>query len=124
MSEKQLGIYVCGPLYGSGYVDTNVKRALQVAEYVRQCGAIPFVPHLFMFWHFRHGHPTDYWLEMDRHWLLKCDGLLVLPGVSPGSRLEEKWAAQELIPAMELPERVSFGDVRHALVALRERLVL
>lgn len=116
--HDRISAYVAGPLYGSGHVDDNIKRALHAAELVRENGAVPFVPHMFVFWHFRHEHPEDYWLAMDRHWLLKCDVLLVLPGVSPGSRKEEAWAAEAGIPVKHLPPEPKWVDVHNAIAYL------
>lgn len=109
---EDFGVYIAGPLFGSGRSSENVHRALQVAEAVRHwrhtkhvsddlgarlqiTKAWPFVPHLYHTWDqvFPHSN-EDYWLDMDRFWLKQCKVLLVIPGVSPGTRKEEVWAKE------------------------------
>lgn len=96
-------IYVAGPMYGSGHVDTNIKAALAVADIILESGFIPFVPHLFTFWHFRSDKPVADWLRMDIAWLRKCDGMVRIDGTSPGASLEERWANDWEIPILPLP---------------------
>ena len=102
-------IYVAGPIYGSGHVDTNVKAALTIAEIMSSEGdyenhaVIPFVPHLYMFWHFRSDQPREKWLRFDKAWLRKCDGMVRIAGESPGSLKEEGWAEEWGIPVLHLP---------------------
>lgn len=96
-------IYVAGPMYGSGHVDTNIKAALAVADIILDSGFVPFVPHLFTFWHFRSDKPAADWLRMDKAWLRKCDGMVRINGESPGASLEEGWAWAWAIPILPLP---------------------
>ncbi len=96
-------IYVAGPMYGSGHVDENIKAALAIADIILESGFIPFVPHLFTFWHFRSDKPVEDWLRMDKAWLRKCDGMVRIDGESPGASLEEGWANEWEIPIHPLP---------------------
>jgi hypothetical protein len=73
---------------------------------VMAVGAVPFVPHLFALWDTTFPHEAEYWLHMDKHWLRACDLLVVIPGVSPGARMEEAWATEFGIPILKLE-----GDV-------------
>jgi hypothetical protein len=108
--ETKKRIYVAGPLYGSGHVDENVKAALLIAERLRERGFIPFVPHLFMFWHFRHEHPPSYWLEMDEVWLRCCHGMILRDGESPGAMKEVIWANGAHIPITHTASNLSDLD--------------
>ena len=112
-------IYCAAPLHGSGSVDTNVKRALAMGEAVMEAGMIPFVPHLFMFWHFRHEHPAEYWLAMDKAWLLQCHFMVRLAGDSPGATLEEGWADEA---GIKWVEATSVGHLRPLLPVIRGQL--
>lgn len=104
--DQETHIYVAGPMYGSGHVDENIKAALVIADILADSvtvGAIPFVPHLFTFWHFRSEKPVEDWLRMDKAWLRKCDGMVRIKGESPGATLEEEWAADWEVPVLHLP---------------------
>lgn len=100
--NNDVRVYVAGPLFGSGRSTQNVRNALAVAERVRYFGAFPFVPHLFHLWDTVFPHEGEYWLGMDKVWLATCDLLVVLPGVSPGTRMEEEWAKELGIPIFTL----------------------
>ncbi len=109
-SDLEIHIYVAGPLYGSGHLDENIKAALTVADILSSAGeqsVVPFVPHLYTFWHFRSEKPEETWLRLDKAWLRKCDGIVRIAGTSPGSTLEEGWAAEWDMPLLHLPP-VSF----------------
>lgn len=88
-------VYVAGPINGSGKQNRNVREACLVAERLIQAdyGVVPFVPHLNVLWDtICPDMETDDWLEWDLAWLGKCDALLRLPGVSPGSDGEVAYA--------------------------------
>lgn len=93
-------IYVAGPLFGSGIATHNVRRALDVANSLRKLGAIPFIPHLFVFWDLIHPHEPDYWLTMDYEWLLSCDAIYCYAPneESPGTDQEKAWSKKLGIP--------------------------
>ncbi len=96
-------IYVAGPLYGSGHLDENIKAALRIGDVLMgHAKVIPFIPHLYMFWHFRQGKPREEWLKLDKAWLRKCDGMIRIAGESPGSMLEEQWASEWEIPVLDI----------------------
>jgi len=97
-------VYVAGPLFGSGRCTENVHKALRVAEAVRAAGAFPFVPHLFTQWDMTFPHADEaYWLDMDKVWLETCQALVVIPGMSPGTRKEEVWAQAAGLHIVGLP---------------------
>lgn len=96
-------IYIAGPLYGSGHQDNNIRTVLRVASLVEQEGFIPFVPHLYFFWNLMYRHPREFWLKLDKEWLIKCDGMIRIEGESPGSNLEERWCEEAWLPYTPIP---------------------
>jgi hypothetical protein len=114
---RPIRVYIAGPIYGSGKLIDNVNDAITVANVLRTQGFIPFVPHLYCFWSFLYPHkPAEYWLTMDKEWLLLCQVLLRLPGISPGANEEEEWAKEAGIPIVysieELLELVKAGVIK------------
>ena len=100
-------VYVAGPLFGSGRSTDNVHRAVKVAEQLRHSGVMPFVPHLYHYWDAISPHDdVNYWLDMDKAWLAVCDAMIVLPGVSPGARKEEKWCKELGIPFFAVDPKI------------------
>lgn len=116
-------VYVAGPLFGSGRSTNNVHQAIKVAETLRKACVIPFVPHLFHYWDtISPQDDVDYWLEMCKSWLACCDAMIVLPGVSPGTRKEEVWAADFDIPVFDVAALPSLRfAVQRLLTNLHER---
>lgn len=76
-------IYITGP-YSEGDVEQNVRNAIGVADIIRQFGYIPFVPHLYHFWHKQIPHDYEFWMDLDHEWLSECDALVYLDGESEG----------------------------------------
>jgi hypothetical protein len=104
-------VYVAGPLFGSGRSSENIHNALLVADCVRKARPTdgrcvwPFVPHLFHAWDQIFPHADEnFWLDMDKQELRLSQLVLVIPGVSPGTRKEETWAKEFKIPVYKLPE--------------------
>ena len=87
-------VYIAGPYTRDDPV-INTARVVDVADYLMICGYIPYVPHLTLFWHFKHSHSIKFWYDYDLAWLEKCDCLLRLPGESSG-------ADKEVMRALEL----------------------
>jgi hypothetical protein len=81
-------IFISAP-YTLGDQAANVRAAIDAAELVAAKGHIPFVPHLFHFWHLIHPHQKIFWVALDLAWLDKCHAILILPGCSIGSEQEE-----------------------------------
>jgi len=101
-------IYLAGP-YTNGDTARNVAEAIEIADIIRgMCGGnlIPFVPHLFHFWHMI--RPRDYedWMALDLHWLGLCHALIRLPGDSPGADLEIEKAQELGIPVLTSPQQL------------------
>lgn len=94
-------IYIAGPLnVDSEDEKVNVQNALIAAEVIIQMGAMPYVPHLTLFWDKQFRHPKDYWMRLDNFWLIKCDAVLRLYGDSPGADEEVAAAHVAKIPVL------------------------
>jgi len=92
-------VYVAGPIHGSGELMANIRAAVLAADDLLARGYTPFVPHLNCFWDLLCPAKDDHqWLAWDKAWLLCCDALLRLPGVSPGADKEIVWAKEAGIP--------------------------
>jgi hypothetical protein len=90
-------IYLAGP-YTHGDVVANVHRAIDFAEAVAKLGCVPLVPHLNMVWDLYHKHCYEFWLKLDFAYLDRCDGLLRVPGFSPGADREVERALRHKQP--------------------------
>jgi hypothetical protein len=99
-------IFIAGP-YTQGDPAVNVKKAVEVADFLLEMGHFPYVPHLNHFWHMLHPHPYETWTEADLIWLCVCDAVVRLPGYSPGADEEIRRAEWEGIPVYRWEE---FGD--------------
>lgn len=97
MSTERTRVYVAGP-YSQGDQALNVRAAVYAGRDLLNADYAPFVPHLTHFWHMLCPQPYEAWLELDRQWLLRCHGLLRLPGESKGAEMEMGWAADAGIP--------------------------
>ena len=95
---KPLKVYIAAPLNGSGRVANNLRTIFVVASILRKKGYVPFIPHLYFFWDLMFPMPEEYWLDLDREWLLACDVLLRLEGSSPGADKETVWSDDANIP--------------------------
>jgi len=83
---KKPKIFISGPLFSSGNIFVNIKRAVMAGHMLKQAGAIPFIPHLYAFWAIMQGLDESYgWMEMDLAWLECCDAVLRLEGDSKGA---------------------------------------
>lgn len=87
-----LRVYVAGPL-SKGNVVGNVRRAIDVAQRLKDRGHFPFSPHLTTFsWYFLHYDKNTLddsaWQAWNFSWLECCDVLVRLEGESVGSDRE------------------------------------
>lgn len=85
--ERQLKIYIAGP-YTHGDTAEHVREAILVGLAVADLGHAPFIPHLYHFAHMLSPRPYEFWMTLDLTWLAACDGVLRLPGHSPGADRE------------------------------------
>lgn len=81
-------IYIAGPLYSSGTMGVNIKRAIEWAEKIRQAGYLPFLPHLYFFWDLISEQDRKYWMDLDLKWVEECDCVFRISGESKGADLE------------------------------------
>jgi len=101
--EALLKVYIAGP-YTKPEPILNVRRVLEVADELLEAGHVPFVPHLYHFWHFLSPKPYQTWMDLDFAWLESCDAMIHLPGESSGADAEEAMAAGLEIPIFESVE--------------------
>lgn len=93
-------IYVAGP-YSKGDVGNNVRRAIKFADLLVHLGHVPFVPHLYHFWHIVRTRSWEQWMALDYAWVAKCDVLVKLYGQSAGAELERRHATELGIEVIE-----------------------
>lgn len=84
-------IYIAAP-YTIGDSVINIRKAIVSAEELIEAGFVPFVPHLSHLWHLCSPHGYEYWMRLDKEWILSCDGLLRLDGDSHGADIEVAYA--------------------------------
>jgi hypothetical protein len=111
-------VYVAGP-YTKGDVAVNVRNAILAANELADRGFVPFIPHLFHFWHLVTPRPYEDWTRLDFEWLPFCDALLRLPGESSGADAEVVAASELGIPVFyrldDLPRPITGGPGHLAL---------
>lgn len=61
--------------YTSGDNFENVKAAVDIAEKIAARGHHPYVPHLSAFWNLIYQHDYDFWMTLDRQFMLCCDAM-------------------------------------------------
>ena len=98
-------VYIAGPYTNPDPVK-NTHRVIVMANWLREFGFVPFVPHLTLFWHFILPHEIDYWYSYDIEWLKKCDCILRLSGESSGADKEVEIAKELGIPIFYDPQEL------------------
>lgn len=98
-------IYVAGP-YTNGDVEENVGKAMQIGSKLIKAGFNPYVPHLYHFLHRKYPEGYTTWIDLDTEWLKSCDGLVRIPGRSPGADAEEDYAFNHGIPVFRTVSEV------------------
>jgi len=93
-------LFVAGP-YSHGDIVANVRHAERVGAELIALGFAPFIPHLYHYLHVV--NPLDYEriMAVDQAWLEQADGLLRLPGYSPGADREVDYAQEHGIPVFQ-----------------------
>lgn len=122
----ELSVYVAGPMFSSGSLDTNVRNAVKMGaeleEIALACGAYvhTFVPHVGLFTQQlvapRTHEDAQRW---DDAWLRKCDAVYRLPGISAGSDHEVELANTLNMPVFT--NRYAFTAWVTAKVGARKR---
>lgn len=94
-SLRRTRVYVSGPMLGSGNPYANIERGLNAGMILFDRGYAPYIPHLNAIMEMTKGlRSRDEWLELDKSFVLACDCLLRLDGVSPGADQEVQWARE------------------------------
>ena len=97
---EMLRVYIAAPYTSDP--EQNVRVAIGMADMIADLGLAPFVPHLYHFWDRQHPHEYLFWIVQTLHWVEVCDGLIRIPGHSPG-------ADQEVMFAMKLGKPVFYS---------------
>lgn len=100
---RGMRVYVAGPVNGSGTQNSNARKAIDVAEFLSNRGFVPFVPNLYWLWSLQYEKSEALWLEQCHAWLLTCDCVLRLPGISPGADGEIELATAHGIQTIVVP---------------------
>ena len=50
MNKERVYVYVAGPLYSTGDVEQNIRRAIFAGDRLAKAGYAAFIPHLTHFW--------------------------------------------------------------------------
>lgn len=90
-------IYIAGPLT-RGVPARNVFNAMVMGNRLVDLGYSPFIPHLLYFVDSICPHQYETWMDVVLQWVRQSDGLLRLPGESPGSDREVALATELGIP--------------------------
>jgi hypothetical protein len=79
-------IYVSGPMGNDAHTGLRCHEGMDAGQVLIEAGFFPFVPHVFHHWPFENSY--ERWMEFDLAWVRRCDGLIRLPGDSPGGDRE------------------------------------
>jgi hypothetical protein len=96
MEQLRNKVYVAGPYSAEtkeGRLE-NTLKAVAAGDRLRAAGYVPFIPHLYHWWHEYHPHPYQFWMDLDQVWLEASDILCRIDGESPGGDTEIGWARQ------------------------------
>lgn len=99
MSTQKIKVYIAGPYTSNP--EENVKVAIDVWERLHNMGYTPFCPHLMYYINNKYSHPYNVWMNYGIEWLLMCDAVFRIPGISPGSDVECNLALRNAIPVFK-----------------------
>lgn len=100
-------IYLAGPYGSPEKQEANVAQAIEFAEKIANLGFYPFVPHFYHWWGLKYEHTYEFWMELDMNWLSRSEGLLRMPGDSPGGDREVKYARSLGLPVFYTIEEMA-----------------
>ena len=100
-----LRVYIASP-YTIGTWKKNVERQIDMANYLSGAGFLPCWPLSSHYLDLRHSRPYEFWMNLDREELKRCDALLRLAGESVGADREVEWAKE-----LGLPVFYHYADV-------------
>jgi nucleoside 2-deoxyribosyltransferase len=94
-------LYLAGPLTHESeenkFMD-NVRNALNIYVRLIKEGYAPYCPHLSAFADIVESIGYEDWMDLDFEWLLKCDAVIRMDGISPGADREVEFAKKHNIP--------------------------
>lgn len=97
MVKKPL-VYVAGPIT-KGVYTANVRNGIDAARSLQKTGFVVLVPMLDFLMGLVHPDISyEEFLDFDFQWILRCDAIFRLPGISPGADREEEFAKANNIP--------------------------
>lgn len=95
-------LYIAGPYTTPDPVE-NTNATVRFASRLWDSGlAYPMVPHLSMLWHAITPRPVEDWYEIDLAHMMRCDGVIRLPGKSSGADNEVAYARLHGLPVHEV----------------------
>ena len=97
--NKKLKVFISSP-YTLGNKEVNVKNSLFVANTLMDMNITPFAPLLTHYQNELFLRDEEDWLAWDIEWMLTCDVVLRLPGLSQGADNEVKIAIQNRMPVL------------------------
>lgn len=84
-------VYVAGPMSSNPLA--AVRTSLPCFRILRNAGAIPFMPQWSVIAEIVEPWPYEQYMDYDFDIIRRCDGLVRLPGASPGA--DREWALAE-----------------------------
>lgn len=102
-------VYIAGPYTGDGShvaKEANTKNGIKVFHDLLDLGFKPFLPHLTHFADLVKVRPYQDWMDLDLVYLAVCDALLLIPGESPGARIELDFCRTVGIPVFNSVEEL------------------
>jgi len=125
--EKPL-LYISGPMASQGNPYANIKTAIELGAWARECGWAVIVPHLDCLFTMVTGiKRASYYLDNDFNLLSRCDAVCVLPyietqdaaGVKCGTAQELDFAELNGIP-IYTSQTLPSGSVFNTMMELEE----
>jgi len=90
-------IFISSP-YTNGNQADNVREQIDAASKLIDAGFAPYLPLYTHFLHIFKSQDYETWMKLHSEYLLCCDAVLRLPGISKGADREVALAAQKDIP--------------------------
>ena len=100
-------VFISSP-YSEGDQAENVKVQMDAANELIEAGFAPYWPLHSHFLHLTYPQDYDKWIELDKQFLLCCDVVLRLPGISKGADIETAFANQNNIPVFYSLEKLIY----------------
>lgn len=93
-------IYVASPYTAKTEAErlSNVNRQICAGEQIANFGAYAYLPLLSHYWDAMFPRKWEFWIEMCKNMVPRCDGLIRLSGDSRGADIEVEFALSKNIP--------------------------